>query len=75
MEQIHKQNHNHIPFAMTRPEFADRWRISLRFLDYLIKDEVIRVTDIGPRCVRIPVAPADQALRKPFIFHPLFKWL
>lgn len=49
---------------ITRRQAALRYSISVRKLDYLIEDGVIPVIRLSKRCLRIPVAKADEALAK-----------
>ena len=49
------------PFVLTRREAAQRYRMSLRQLDSLLRADVIPQLRIG-RSVRIPVQQADEAI-------------
>ena len=50
------------PIYATRAQIAERYAISKRHLDYLIRDGVIPSVRLGKRCLRIPIAKADAYL-------------
>ena len=50
------------PIYATRAQIAERYAISKRHLDYLIRDGVIPSVRLGKRCLRIPIAQADAHL-------------
>ena len=50
------------PVYATRAQIAERYSISKRHLDYLIRDGVIPSVRLGKRCLRIPIAKADAYL-------------
>jgi excisionase family DNA binding protein len=53
----------HSPLYATRAQIAARYSISLRHLDYLIKDGIIPSVRLGKRCLRIPVSEADAYVK------------
>jgi len=48
------------PMLATRRVIATRYSISLRHLDYLIRDGIVPSVRLGKRCLRIPVEEADK---------------
>ena len=58
----HRTLSNAAPIYATRAQIAERYSISKRHLDYLIKDGVIPSVRLGKRCLRIPIAQADAYL-------------
>jgi excisionase family DNA binding protein len=60
---IHPLEAQNAPLLLTRREIALRYGISLRHLDYLIRDGIIPSVRLGKRCLRIPVEAADKVVR------------
>lgn len=50
--------------AITKQRFADRWDVTERYIEILIKDNVLPVVKLGKRCVRVPVVEGDAALMR-----------
>lgn len=48
---------------LSRKHFAKRMDVSLRQVDNWLRDGVIPHFKFGRKCVRIPIKPADEALR------------
>ena len=48
--------------ALTRKSFAERWEISERFVNILIRDGILPVVKLGRKCVRVPINEGDAAL-------------
>ena len=59
----HRTLSNAAPIYATRAQIAERYAISKRHLDYLIKDGLIPSVRLGKRCLRIPIAQADAYLK------------
>ena len=58
----HRTFSNAAPIYAIRAQIAERYAISKRHLDYLIKDGLIPSVRLGKRCLRIPIAQADAYL-------------
>lgn len=57
-----KKTQSATALLMTKPEAAQRYAMSLRFLSELIEAGVIPSIKFARKCVRVPIAEADAAV-------------
>lgn len=50
------------PKLIKKREAAERYSVSLRQIDNLIRDGIMPTIKLGRRCIRIPVTQADAVL-------------